>query len=65
VIDVLRSMGASVELVHLREESGEAVADLRIVGGRLKAVQVWVKRWRLGPLMSIQFLQWPPCWLKA
>lgn len=40
VIDVLRSMGASVELVHLREESGEAVADLRIVGGRLKAVQV-------------------------
>jgi len=40
VIDVLRSMGASVELVHPREESGEAVADLRIVGGRLKAVQV-------------------------
>jgi 3-phosphoshikimate 1-carboxyvinyltransferase len=40
VIDVLRSMGASVELVHPREESGEAVVDLRIVGGRLKAVQV-------------------------
>jgi 3-phosphoshikimate 1-carboxyvinyltransferase len=40
VIDILRSMGASVELVHPREESGEAVVDLRIVGGRLKAVKV-------------------------
>ncbi len=40
VIDVLRSMGASVELICPREESGEAVADLRVVGGQLKAVQV-------------------------
>ncbi len=41
VVDVLRRMGASIELVHVREEGGEPVADIRIVGGgRLKGVQV-------------------------
>lgn len=41
VIDILRRMGASIELLHVREEGGEPVADIRIAGGnRLKGVEV-------------------------
>ncbi|NIO06971.1 MAG: 3-phosphoshikimate 1-carboxyvinyltransferase [Deltaproteobacteria bacterium] len=40
VIDVLRSMGATVELQNQRHESGELVADLKFTGGKLKAAQV-------------------------
>lgn len=40
VIDVLRQMGASIELLNRREEAGEIVADLSIRGGRLKGVEI-------------------------
>jgi 3-phosphoshikimate 1-carboxyvinyltransferase len=40
VIDVLRRMGASIEFMHRREAAGEPVADLRIVGGTLKAADI-------------------------
>lgn len=40
VIDVLRRMGAVIELVHRREETGELAADLRITGGTLRGVEI-------------------------
>jgi 3-phosphoshikimate 1-carboxyvinyltransferase len=40
VIDVLRRMGASIEFINRREAAGEPVADLRITGGKLKAVDI-------------------------
>jgi 3-phosphoshikimate 1-carboxyvinyltransferase len=40
VIDVLKRMGASVELLRQREECGEPVADLRVRGGRLQGVEI-------------------------
>jgi 3-phosphoshikimate 1-carboxyvinyltransferase len=40
VIEVLRRMGSSIELMNPRVETGEPVADLRILGGRLKGVDV-------------------------
>lgn len=39
-IEVLRSMGADIELTQVREENGEPVADLRIRGGRLEGTEV-------------------------
>ncbi len=40
VIDILRRMGASVEILRPWEETGEPVADLRIIGRGLKGVEV-------------------------
>lgn len=41
IVDVLRRMGAFVEWIHARDEGGEPVADLRVLGvGRLKGVSV-------------------------
>jgi 3-phosphoshikimate 1-carboxyvinyltransferase len=40
VMEILRRMGASIELVDSREETGEVVADLHLVGGELKGVEV-------------------------
>jgi 3-phosphoshikimate 1-carboxyvinyltransferase len=40
VIEVLRRMGASVQLTNQRAEAGEPVADIRVVGGPLKGVDV-------------------------
>lgn len=40
VIEVLRRMGASVELLQPREESGEPVADLRVIGTKLRGVEI-------------------------
>lgn len=40
VIDVLRRMGAAVELLRLREEGGERVADIRVTGGELTGVEI-------------------------
>lgn len=40
VIEVLRCMGASIELTNQRAEAGEPVADIRVVGGSLKGVGV-------------------------
>ncbi len=40
VIDVLRRMGASVEFISMRKESGEPVADIRVAGGALKGVDI-------------------------
>ena len=40
VVEVLRRMGASIELINSREETGEPVADLHMVGGKLKGVKV-------------------------
>lgn len=39
-MEVLRSMGADLELTRVREENGEPVADLRIRGGRLEGTEV-------------------------
>jgi len=40
VIEVLRRMGASIQLTNERAEAGELVADIRVVGGPLKGVDV-------------------------
>jgi 3-phosphoshikimate 1-carboxyvinyltransferase len=40
VIEVLRRMGASIQLIDERFEAGERVADVRILGGPLKGVDV-------------------------
>lgn len=39
-VEVLRSMGADIEMTQVREENGEPVADLRIRGGRLEGTEV-------------------------
>ncbi len=47
VIEVLRNMGAAIELANERLEAGERVADIRVTGGALKGVTVgpeWVAR---------------------
>jgi 3-phosphoshikimate 1-carboxyvinyltransferase len=40
VIDVLRQMGASIELVRPRKEAGEPVADIKVMGGSLTGVAI-------------------------
>jgi len=40
VIDILRRMGAGIELTRQREEAGEPVADLRVVGNKLSGVDI-------------------------
>jgi 3-phosphoshikimate 1-carboxyvinyltransferase len=40
VIQVLRRMGASIDLFDERAEAGERVADIHVVGGRLSGVSV-------------------------
>ncbi len=40
VIDILKRMGASIEFLCQREETGEPLGDLRIMGGRLKGVEI-------------------------
>ena len=39
-VEVLRSMGADIEMTQVREENGEPVADLHIRGGRLEGTEV-------------------------
>lgn len=40
VIDILRRMGAGIEFIQQREEAGEPVADLRVVGNKLSGVDI-------------------------
>jgi len=40
VIEILRRMGADIELLGATTEAGELVADLRVTGGRLKGVEI-------------------------
>jgi 3-phosphoshikimate 1-carboxyvinyltransferase len=40
VIEILRRMGAGIELLAERIETGEPVADLKVTGGRLRGVEV-------------------------
>jgi 3-phosphoshikimate 1-carboxyvinyltransferase len=40
VVEVLRRMGASIELANERFEAGERVADIHVVGGPLQGVDV-------------------------
>jgi 3-phosphoshikimate 1-carboxyvinyltransferase len=40
VIEILRRMGADIELLGAATEAGEAVADLKVTGRRLKGVEV-------------------------
>jgi 3-phosphoshikimate 1-carboxyvinyltransferase len=40
VIDVLRHMGGTVQLLHQHEERGERVADVRVIGGELRGVEI-------------------------
>ena len=40
VIDVLRAMGADIEVTRSWEEAGEPVADLRVRGGELRGTEV-------------------------
>jgi 3-phosphoshikimate 1-carboxyvinyltransferase len=40
VINILRLMGANIELMNEREVGGEPVADLRIRGAQLKGIQI-------------------------
>jgi 3-phosphoshikimate 1-carboxyvinyltransferase len=40
VIEVLRGMGAVIELLNERTEAGEQVADIHVTGGQLRGVKV-------------------------
>jgi 3-phosphoshikimate 1-carboxyvinyltransferase len=40
VVEVLRRMGASIDLVNERFEAGERVVDIHVIGGSLKGVAV-------------------------
>lgn len=40
VVDVLMRMGAKIERARLRQEAGEPVADLRVIGGKLSGVEI-------------------------
>jgi 3-phosphoshikimate 1-carboxyvinyltransferase len=40
VIEVLRGMGAAIELINERTEAGERVADIHVTGGLLKGIAV-------------------------
>jgi len=40
VVDVLQQMGAGIEFLRPRNEGGEPVVDLRIMGGKLKGVDI-------------------------
>jgi 3-phosphoshikimate 1-carboxyvinyltransferase len=40
VIEILRRMGADIELLGVTTEAGEPVADLKVTGGRLKGVEI-------------------------
>ena len=40
IIDVLRAMGADIELLNPRQFGGEPVADIRVRGGGLKGVHI-------------------------
>jgi len=40
IVDVLRSMGADIELQASREEAGEPVANIRVRGGELTGIEV-------------------------
>jgi len=47
IIEILRRMGAFIQLANERAEAGEPVADIRVVGGPLKGTDVgpeWVAR---------------------
>lgn len=40
VIDILRLMGARIELENTREQGGEPVADIRVRGGELRGIDI-------------------------
>jgi 3-phosphoshikimate 1-carboxyvinyltransferase len=40
VIEILGRMGAQIELVNERIETGETVADIKVTGGRLQGVEI-------------------------
>lgn len=40
ILDVLEEMGARIELIDERESGGEALADVRVRGGALKAIEI-------------------------
>lgn len=40
ILVILRAMGANIELVNEREEGGEPVADLHVVGGGLHGINI-------------------------
>jgi 3-phosphoshikimate 1-carboxyvinyltransferase len=47
IIHILRHMGASIEVMNQRVETGEPVADVRVLGGQLRGIEVgpeWVAR---------------------
>jgi len=47
IIEILRRMGAFIQLANERAEAGEPVADIRVVGGTLKGIDVgpeWTAR---------------------
>jgi len=40
ILDVLKSMGASIELVNLRESGGELAADIKVTSSNLHGVEI-------------------------
>ena len=40
VIDILRLMGASIDVRNQRDAGGEPVADLHVIGGQLRGIEV-------------------------
>ena len=53
VIEVLRRMGAKIEFLNQRIETGEPVADIKVYGSQL-AGSTSDRRWRREPSMSIR-----------
>lgn len=40
ILDVLRAMGAEIELLNQRDSGGEPLADVRVRGGQLRATEI-------------------------
>ena len=40
VIDILRLMGANIELINERLEAGELIADIRVCSSKLKGIEI-------------------------
>jgi 3-phosphoshikimate 1-carboxyvinyltransferase len=40
ILDVLRAMGANIEISNQRESGGESIADVTVRGGRLQATEI-------------------------
>ena len=52
VIDILRRMGADIEIINPREVGGEPVADLRVRSGATARASTFLRSWCHWPSMN-------------